>query len=455
MRNPASFRDPSGFVFHDNGRVFRTISYSYKNDYDHLISSGLYGELVSKKMLVPHEEVENDKLADSDIYKIIQPRKVSFISYPYEWCFSQLKDAALLTLAVQETAIRYGMSLKDASAYNVQFIDGKPVLIDTLSFELFDEHKPWIAYNQFCRHFAAPLALMAYRNVDLGKLLMVYLDGIPLDLASSLLSFKDKLHLWVLIHIVMHARAQAKFALKKSAIKENKNKLSINSHKRLIDSLRSLISSLHLKERTSIWNEYYEENHTDEYYAHKKELVTSFLDIAKPENIWDLGANTGLFSRIAAERDIKVVSSDFDARSVEMNYQMMKRSNEKNILPLIVDLTNPSPAIGWGNSERESLLGRGPVDMVMALALVHHLAIGNNLPFSNMAELFSKVCKWLIIEFVPKDDPKVKFLLRSRKDIFLGYDEEEFEKEFLKFFSIEQKNEINGSRRKLYLMKKR
>ena len=455
MRNPASFRDPSGFVFHENGKVFRTISYTYKNDYDHLISSGLYGELVSKKMLVPHEEVENDKLADSDIYKIIQPRKVSFISYPYEWCFSQLKDAALLTLAVQETAMRYGMSLKDASAYNVQFIDGKPVLIDTLSFELFDEHKPWIAYNQFCRHFAAPLALMAYRNVDLGKLLMVYLDGIPLDLASSLLSFKDKLHFWVLIHIVMHARAQAKFALKKSAIKENKNKLSINSHKRLIDSLRSLISSLHLKERTSIWNEYYEENHTDEYYTHKKELVTSFLDMAKPKNIWDLGANTGLFSRIAAERDIKVVSSDFDARSVEMNYQMMKRSNEKNILPLIVDLTNPSPAIGWGNSERESLLGRGPVDMVMALALVHHLAIGNNLPFSNIAELFSKVCKWLIIEFVPKDDPKVKFLLRSRKDIFLGYDEEEFETEFLKFFSIEQKNEINGSRRKLYLMKKR
>jgi hypothetical protein len=453
MRNPASFRDPSGFIFHENDEIFRAINYFYKNNYDYLISSGLYDELVSKNLLIPHTEVENNKFIDPNVYKIIQPQKVGFISYPYEWCFSQLKDAAILTLAIQEIALKYGMSLKDASAYNVQFVDGKPVLIDTLSFELFDEHKPWIAYNQFCKHFAAPLALMYYKNIELGKLLRVYLDGIPLDLASSLLSFKNKLHFGILIHIVLHAKAQAKFAGNKSSFSGNKSKLSMNSHKQLIESLNNLVGSLHLKEKTSTWNEYYADNHTDEYYTHKKELVATFLEIAKPESVWDIGANTGLFSRIAAEKNIKVVSSDFDARCVEINYQTMKKNGEKNILPLVMDLTNPSPGIGWANSERGAFLDRGPVDLVMALALVHHLAIGNNVPLSNIAELFSKICNWLIIEFVPKEDEKVQVLLSSREDIFKYYSEENFEKAFENYFFVEKKKNVGNTNRILYLMK--
>ena len=186
-KDSSSFRDPSGYVFYENDAVFRTISNLYKESYNYLISSGLYNKLVEESLLIPHKEIESYSIEHYNVYKIIKPELVPFISYPYEWCFGQLKDAALLILRIQKIALSFNMILKDASAYNVQFYKGKLILIDTLSFEIYKENRPWIAYRQFCQHFLAPLCLIGYCDIRLIQLMRIYLDGIPLDFVSGLL----------------------------------------------------------------------------------------------------------------------------------------------------------------------------------------------------------------------------------------------------------------------------
>jgi len=186
-RYSSSFRDTSGFLFFDNGKLFRSINRLYQQNYDHLIQSGLYSKLVAGDLLIPHREVYHITENRGNTYKVIQPEIVPFISYPYEWCFSQLRDAALTTIKIQKQALDCNMIMKDASAYNIQFYKGKPILIDTLSFEIYKKDQPWIAYRQFCQHFLAPLSLMALRDIRLGQLIRIYIDGLPLDLVSGLL----------------------------------------------------------------------------------------------------------------------------------------------------------------------------------------------------------------------------------------------------------------------------
>ncbi|MBM4387252.1 MAG: SAM-dependent methyltransferase, partial [Deltaproteobacteria bacterium] len=207
-RHTASFRDPSGFVFSKDGIICRRINRSYKDNYDFLIGSGLYDRLAGDGLLVAHKEVENVDAESGEAYKIIEPDPIPFISYPYEWCFSQLKHAALLTLKIQRLSMDAGMTLKDCSAYNVQFRRGKPVLIDTLSFERYRDGKPWVGYSQFCRHFLAPLALMSKKDVRLGNLLRIFIDGIPLDFAGGLLPWSTFLSFSILSHVHMQARAR-------------------------------------------------------------------------------------------------------------------------------------------------------------------------------------------------------------------------------------------------------
>src|SRR5574338_267074 len=192
VRHSSSFRDPSGYVYKDaSGNVMRYVSKEYADDYNFLMQSGLYNELVDAGLLIPHKEV-TPKAIDANRHKLLQPEQIPFMSYPYEWSFSQLKDAALATIKTQQAALKHGMVLKDASAYNIQFYKGKPVLIDTLSFERYKTDEPWIAYRQFCQHFLAPLALAAYVDIRLLKLLRDYIDGVPLDLASELLPARTK-----------------------------------------------------------------------------------------------------------------------------------------------------------------------------------------------------------------------------------------------------------------------
>jgi len=434
--------------------LYRQINLIYKENYDLLISSGLYKSLSESDLLIRHHEVDASNFKSDEAYKLLSPEIIPFISYPYEWSFSQLKDAALVTLEIQKKSIELGMSLKDCSAYNIQFKNGRPVFIDTLSFEKYNEGHPWVAYRQFCQHFLAPLALMSFKDIRLNQLLRTNIDGIPLDLASRLLPGSTKVRFSLLTHIHLHAKSQKHYADKK--IKAGTKKFSGLSMRGLIDNLESAISKLDWNPSGTEWADYYQgTNYSSAMLDQKKELVDSYLQKTKPEMVWDLGANNGLFSDLAAQRGIETISFDIDPSCVEMNYRKCVKKNKKNILPLLLDLTNPSPAIGWDNNERNSLIERGPADTVMALALIHHLAISNNVPLAKTAEFFAETGNNLIIEFVPKNDSMVKRLLTTRQDIFPKYTQADFEEEFKQFFVIHTSQKIIGSERTMYLMEKK
>lgn len=296
--NPASFRDPSGFIFLQDGKIYRQVNSLYRQNYDHLMSSGLYQNLVEAGLLIPHREASLDLARSEEAYKILEPQPVPFISYPYEWCFSQLKEAARVTIAVQKRALQYKMSLKDSSAYNIQFIHGAPVLIDTLSFEKYREGDPWIAYRQFCQNFVAPLALMSRKDVRLNQLFRIYIDGIPLDLASSLLPLLSHFKISLLTHIHLHARSQKHYGGK--TLRKSDYKMGHFNFLALLDNLESCIEGMEWNPEGTEWGNYYEStNYTGQSMHNKKQIVADLLDrISSCRVVWDLGANTGLYSRI-------------------------------------------------------------------------------------------------------------------------------------------------------------
>lgn len=449
---PSSFRDPSGFLFYRDGFIHRQVNKIYQENYDHLINSGLYNYLVDAELLLPHEEVDIDCAESDKVYKTIKPEQIPFISYPHEWCFSQLKDAALTTIDIQKKAFEYGMSLKDSSAYNIQFRMGKPILIDTLSFEKYHAGTPWVAYRQFCQHFLAPLALMSTKDIRLNQLFRIYIDGIPLDLASSLLPLHTLFKFSLLSHIHLHAKSQKYYSSK--TINTRKSNISRISFLGIINSLESIIRKLKWQAKGTEWADYYKDTNYSSYaFQQKKQIVSNFLIKINPKNVWDIGANDGTFSRIANDQGIYTVSFDIDPASVEKNYLELVNNCESNLLPLLLDLTNPSPSMGWNNKERMSILERGPTDTIFALALIHHLAISNNLPLINIASFFNKLCKYMIIEFVPKSDSQVQKLLSTREDIFPDYTQQSFEKSFMHYFDIKKSIKIYKSERILYLMK--
>ena len=452
----ASFRDPSGFLFTRDGVLYRQVNQIYAEDYTKLMDSGLYAKLVKAGLLIPHTELELEAADPTLAFKVLRPERVPFISYPYEWSFGQLKDAALATLSIQKRALKLGMSLKDASAYNIQLVGGKPTLIDTLSFESYKEGEPWVAYRQFCQHFLAPLALMAYRDIRLSQLLRVYIDGIPLDLASALLPGRTRWIIGLASHIHLHASAQKRYADVAVSEKRAGRKLRKDALVAMIESLQVTVRKLEWNPAGTEWADYYAaNNYTDAAFEHKKVLVGDWLARIEAKTVWDLGANTGIFSRVAAEAGAFVVSSDIDPAAVEVNYRLVKEKKEQNLLPMVLDLTNPSPAIGWNNLERDSFLQRGPVDATLALALVHHIAISNNVPLARVAEFFAACGEWLIVEFVPKSDSQVQKLLRSRLDIFSDYTQDGFEQSFGQFFNIKESSAVRDSQRWLYLMQQK
>ncbi len=453
----ASFRDPSGFLFSRGGVLYRQINRKYEQEYTRFMESGLYDKLVKAGLLIPHIEADQPAAESASspqgesAYKILQPERVPFISYPYEWSFGQLKDAALATLSIQRRALKVGMSLKDASAYNIQFVRGKATLIDTLSFEIYKEGQPWVAYRQFCQHFLAPLALMALKDIRLNQLLRVYIDGAPLDLASELLPSKTRFNFGLLTHIHLHASAQKRYS--SADVKSRAATMSKQAMTGLLESLDSAVRKLDWKPGGTEWGNYYDiTNYSDAAFEHKKQLVREWAARLKPGLVWDLGANNGVFSRVAGEAGAYVVSSDVDPTAVEQNYRISKEAKEQNILPLLLDLTNPSPSIGWANQERDAFQGRGPADMILALALVHHLAISNNVPLPQLADFLAKWGKWLVIEFVPKSDSQVQKLLVSREDIFPVYTRAGFEAAFRQKFNIREAIPVRESERMLYLM---
>ncbi len=446
----ASFRDPAGYIFTSSqGEILRQINPIGAAEFDLLHSSGLYEALTKKNYLIKHEEVKN---VHADAYKTIKPERLPFVSYPYEWSFGQLKDAALLTLFIQKAALKKGMSLKDASAYNVQFVQGKPVFIDTLSFEVYEEGKPWVAYKQFCQHFLAPVALAALTDIRTMQLLKSNIDGIPLDLAATLLPGTTKFKFSLATHIHLHAKTQQKYAGKQTNQKEGKG-VSRMAMLGLIDNLVNAIKGIKWNPKGTEWGEYYTfTNYSDSSFDEKKKLVGDYIDKVNPRSLWDLGANDGTFSSIAALKGIETVAFDIDPIAVEKNYRRVKHDHI-SMLPLQLDLTNPSNAIGWAHEERDSLENRGPADVVMALAIIHHISISNNVPLPKVADYLSRLGKHVIIEFVPKEDSQVKILLATREDIFVDYHIEGFEKAFSEYFDVVQKNKVGDSLRTLYLLK--
>jgi hypothetical protein len=449
-----SFRDPGGFLFIKSGAIYRQINNCYKEDYDFLINSGLYAELLGKNLIIHHFDVDSSSFALSGAYKIIRPERLPFISYPHEWCFSQLKDAALTTLQIQDIAIKHGMILKDASAYNIQFRNGKPLLIDTLSFERYQEGRPWIAYRQFCQHFLIPLALISYKDHRLNQLLRIFIDGIPLDLASKLLPARSFFSPSMNFHIHMHAKAQKYFGMKK--INPNRHSFGRRALFGLVDNLRLAIMKLNWIPPKSEWDNYYSATHYSiAARDHKRRLIAEALQTIKPSSVWDLGANTGVFSRIASGERIMTISFDIDYAMVEKNYKKCTEENESHILPLFMDLSNPTSGFGWAHQERMSLQDRGPADAVLALGLIHHLRISNNIPLDYIAEFLAKISRWLIIEFVPKNDIMVQTLLFNRQDIYWDYCQEIFERAFKNYFRLILLKRIEDSERYIYIFQEK
>jgi len=457
LRDAGSYRDPAGFVFRRDGIVLRQINASFADDWDHYLESGLYDRLAAADIVVRHEEVDISLAAEPPAYRVIQPELIDVISYPYEWSFSQLQDAALLTLRAQALAGEAGMTLRDASAYNIQFLRGRPLLIDSLSLERVAPDRPWLAYRQFCEHFLAPLALMSRVDIRLGQLLRSHLEGIPLDLAARLLPGRTRLSFGLGPHIHLHARAQRQHA-DDNATEAGEGSASMSASKlaTLIESLKDTVSGLSWEPEGTAWADYADHtSYDDAATAAKSEAVDAALRIAAGRRAWDLGANTGRYSRIAADQGYRVVALDIDPAAVERGYRAIKADGREDILPLLADLTDPSPPTGWGSAERAGLLERINTDVILALALVHHLAIGANVPMPMIGALFARLSPHAIVEFVPKDDAMVKRLLASREDVFPDYTIEGFRAAFAPDFETLSETAIEGSARTLFHFRRR
>ena len=448
-RHPASYKDPSGFVFQSSGKIYRQINKVYAAHYEHLMKSGLWDLLQKKKLLLHHEEIKEDLLHSEDWYLTIRPAQIPVWSYPYEWCFEQLKDAALLTLEIVRLSIEKGMILKDATPFNIQFYDDRPVLIDTLSFEKYDETMPWIAYRQFCESFLYPLWLSHYHKRNFQHLLSVYPDGIPADITAKLLPAKSLLNTSVWLHVNLPDKMSKKAGTGKSSHHFSKKKL-LN----IISHLQNIIRSLDNSDKTT-WRDYYKESTDPGYVDQKEKIVLEMLKQISGNKLLDLGANDGYFSLLAVKNNFSVIAVDNDEQCINDLYKKIKQQTISGILPLCLDIANPSAASGFANKERSSFSERAKINTVLALALVHHLQIGKNIPMGFIAEYLGSLAPQLIIEFVPKEDEKVQLLLQNKKDIYPGYTKEEFEKVFGQYFIFVSVKNVPGTLRSIYLMKKK
>lgn len=451
---PGSFRDPAGFVFTRCGRLYRQVNTVYAGDYRNLMDSGLYRRLVADGLLIAHEETDTPPADANLAYTVIQPEAVGFISYPYEWCFSQLKEAALLTLQIQQLALEHGMVLKDASAYNVQFAKGRAVHIDTLSFTRYHEGQPWAAYRQFCEAFLAPLALWSLRDGRLGRMLTLHHEGIPLDLATALLPARSWLKPALVLQLHLHARFQRQHASDSHA--STQSRLSRRGMLALLDNLVGAVRGLTWTPTRTVWTDYGLPDARDASYDREKEdAVRGCLAACRPRIVCDLGANTGTYSRVAASGADLVLSVDADPSVVEINYRECRKAAQPNVLPLVVDIANPSPGIGWENTERQPFLQRIAPDAIIALALVHHLAIGNNLPLRRIARAFGGRCRDLIIEFVPEDDPLARRLIDARGGHTHAYSRSAFQSAFDEEFETVSSVRLGASQRTLHHLRAR
>ena len=453
IQHPSSFRDPSGFIFQTQDHVYRQVNQLYSANYDRLMQSGLYQKLTTANWLVPHKEVDENFSGSPDWYKTLLPEQLPFISYPYEWCFEQMKDAALLVLNILKESLRHDLILKDATPFNVQFYKGRPVWIDTLSFEKYDPSKPWVAYRQFCECFLFPLYIGHYLKTDIQKTLSTYLEGIPATLTSKLLPIRSGLSLGVWLHVYLQNAVKSDHKSVNTQTGFNRKKL-LN----LITHLETIIGGFRSRKAGTTWGDYYDNTILSQQYLQEKEK--SFREMIQGlefHTAMDAGTNEGHFAKILVEgnKERNIVAVDNDAVAINKLYRHVKGDGITNILPLQMDITQPSPALGYRNRERAAFFDRIRVDLVSALALIHHLVFSKNIPLSSLAAFFSDITgRYLLIEFVPPNDPKVIAISKNRTAM-LRYDSRTFEESFGTLFNIIKKKTIPGTERVLYLMEKR
>jgi hypothetical protein len=454
-RHSSSFRDPSGFIFVDQGVVKRSISPLYFEQYQELKSSGFFKKLHQAGLLVAHEEIS---ASDSEI--IIQPQQIPFFTYPYEWCFNQYKEAALLTLKIQKFALEHGFSLKDASAFNVTFDKGRMVFIDTLSFDFYQENTPWRAYKQFITHFFGPLLLAKYNGADNLKLMHSFIDGIPSKMIASMLPFKTKLNPFLYTNIHLLASYEDKHNEDyKGATKAAS--LSKKAQLNLIMGLYDFIKKMTLNE-ASEWGNYYDKtNYETAAFDQKSAIINTWLTPLRAKTVIDIGGNDGTFVR-KLHQDVEIaLVCDIDNNAVDANFTSLKQQKETFMLPFVLDVLNPSANIGFNNKERDSFLKRiqefAP-DVTMALAVIHHMTLSGNIPFEMSAKFFASFSKHLIIEFPKRNDSWVQRLLNTKgefKSHFDFYSIEKFEATYSRCFEVIEKIAIADSERVMYLLKTR
>lgn len=439
----ASFKDPAAkvfFVTNDDGHIYRELGPGYLSHYQHFINCGLADELTRKKLLVPFEEVttETGKI-------VLKATKINFVSYPYEWTFSQWKDAALLTLKVQFQALKHGMILKDATPFNVVFDGCKPVFVDISSFEIYREGEPWKAFKQFSENFYLPLLLIKYFDAIGNNIYQSNIAGIPLSKGLSLLPAKAYLNINTLLYLVLPGNMRRHLKNEEGVQQRSKN-ISAKSLLQFAEQLFSTIDKLQQKAIQTKWNDYYGRNTTESYLQEKETIIKAWIEPGIHQVLIDFGCNTGHFSKLLSSVVQSVIAFDEDTRSADELYVYCRQNKRNNIFSFTAGISQPTPALGWGNRERESLPGRLKGDIGIALALVHHLAITNHINFDMMADFFAGCCTELIIEFVPKQDDKVQLLLASREDIFDWYNENNFIACFSSRFSLVKQHRFANNR---------
>ena len=425
-----SFRDPSGHVYIVDQRVFRTVMPSAAADYECVRSTGLVDQLVREGLLLPETPVRPELLGPwaAGAAYILEHPTIPYVSYPYEWCFSALKAAALLHLDIHLRALQKAVTLSDASAYNVQFQGPKPVFIDHLSFRKYRDGEFWTGHRQFCEQFLNPLLLRSEVGLPHNPWYRGSLEGITAAELNRLLRLKAKLSWRVFFHVVLQARFQDAPTNGKRARAATSRRLPLPALKSMLRSLRKWISALEPADRgKTVWRDYAKtHSYSDPEVQAKRSFVAQFARETAPLTLFDLGCNTGDYAKAALRAGARrVIGFDFDQGALDQAF-LRAQSEQLHFLPLFLDLGNPAPSQGWAEAERSGFAARAKPDAILALALVHHLAISRNIPLESVVNWLLKLAPAGVLEFVPKQDPMVQELLTLREDVFPDYTVETF-----------------------------
>ncbi len=439
----ASFKDPVAKVFFlqgDENNIYRSLESAYLPHYQFLKTSGLADALISKNFLVPFEETIDPAGA-----MVLKARKISFVTYPYEWTFSQWKDAALLTLKIQYQALKFGMTLKDATPFNIVFEGNKPLFIDISSFEIFKPRQPWQAFKQFSENFYMPLLLVKYFDNIGNDIYLGNLNGIPLGKGLKLLPTRAFFSFHTAFFLALPGKIREHTTNKQPG--KPTGSFTLKSSMQFAEQLFAATTRISQNQKPTRWNAYYEKDIDPKYLAEKEKIVFEWVGNAyKVKSLVDFGCNTGNFSKMLATRVASIIAFDEDMRSVDNLYKYTREENITNIQCFVANLVQPTPALGWNNNEREPLTKRLKADLGLALALIHHLTFNSHIRFEMMADFFAEACNELFIEYIPKEDAKVQLLLAGRDDSFMDYSYDNFVAGFKTKFQLVKKYHFANKR---------